>query len=90
MGRLIAAVVILLSTLLGVRVVNSPLFQRNVALPFWQQNVSSQEATPQPRSTGASSEVPPEPGELQPVPTPTVTTPLPPVVTPSPNPGQLW
>jgi hypothetical protein len=90
MGRLIAAVVILLLTLLGLRVVNSPSFRRNVALPFGTDNAAGQEQIPQPRSTGASSEIPPGQEVPPPVSDPNVTTPLPPTTAPTTHPGQLW
>lgn len=96
MGRLIAAVIVLLVTLLGLRVISSPLFQqgqKNNSDSVGQGDTVTQTeaAVPQPRSTGVSSEIPPTEPSLPPTGTGDYTPP-PPVISPSPEPdkGQMW
>lgn len=86
MSRLVLATLVLVGILLGVRVVGSPLFQRQISTSFLSQlNPGAQtQALPETRSTGVSTEVPSTAAPTQPL-NPPVTerpaeeeTPLPP------------
>lgn len=95
MGRLVVAVIVLLVTLLGLRVIGSPLFQQlqpspSPSAPGEVAN-QSDAAVPQPRSTGVSSAIPP----TEPSPLPTGSedyTPPPPTTSPDTDSdkGQMW